>query len=97
MFVFSCLLTLSGCGKGTEESPTDFNDCVSKNELYTILDDKLNEILQQITNLARRVEDVEQLRPEPHRDDKEEEVEDEDVGDAETEVEARRADACNCD
>ena len=90
---------MSGNGKGTEEPPTYFNDCVSKNKLRAILDDKLNEILQQITSLARRVEDVKQRRPEPHRDDEEEDqLEDEDVGDAEAEEKARRAeDARNCD
>ena len=46
---------MSGSGKGIEEPPTYFNDCVSKNELRATLDDKLNETLQQITNLARRV------------------------------------------
>ena len=46
-------------GKGNEDAPTDFNDCVSKNELRAILDDKFNEILHQITNLAKRIEDVE--------------------------------------
>jgi hypothetical protein len=56
---------MSGNDRGKEEPPTDFNDYVSKNELRAVLDDKLNEILQQITNLARRVEDVERC-PEPH-------------------------------
>jgi hypothetical protein len=89
---------MSGSGKGTKESPIDFNDCVSKNELCAILDDKLNNILQQVTNLARRVEDVEQRCPEPHREDEEEEeLQDEDAGDAEAETEARYADARNRD
>jgi hypothetical protein len=89
---------MSGSGKGTEEPPTDFNDCVSKNELHAVLDDKLNEIMQQIINLARRVEDVEQRRPEPHcEDEAEEKLQDEDAGDAEAEAEARRADAHNRD
>ena len=80
---------MSGSDKGTEEPPTYFNDCVSKNELRATLDDKLNETLQQITNLAKRVEDVEQQRPEPHREDEEEEeLEDEDAGNAEVEAEA---------
>ena len=48
-----------GSGKGNGDTPTDFNDCVSKNELRAVLDDKFNEILQQITNLAKRIEDVE--------------------------------------
>ena len=80
---------MSGSDKGTEESPTYFNDCVSKNELRAILHDKLNEMLQQITNLARWVEDVEQRRPEPHREYvEEEELKDEDAGDAEAKAEA---------
>ena len=58
-----------GSGKGNEDTPTDFNDCVSKNELHAVLDDKFNEILQQITNLAKRIEDVEQQHPEPHPED----------------------------
>ena len=81
-----------GSGKGNEDTPTDFNDCVSKNELRAILDDKFNEILQQITNLAKRIEDVEQRHPEPRTED------DEDDGDAEAEAEAQRRaeDARNC-
>jgi hypothetical protein len=80
---------MSGSGKGTEEPPTYFNDCVSKNELRAVLDDKLNEILQQITNLAWRVEDVEQQCPKPHHEDEEEEeLQYEDAGDAEAEAEA---------
>ena len=42
-----------GSGKGNEDAPIDFNDCVSKNELRAVLDDKFNEILQQITNWLR--------------------------------------------
>ena len=42
-----------GSDKGNGDTPIDFNDCVSKNELRAILDDKFNETLQQITNLAR--------------------------------------------
>jgi hypothetical protein len=49
-----------GSGQGNEDAPTDFNGCVSKNKLHAVLDDKFNEILQQITNLAKRIEDVEQ-------------------------------------
>ena len=49
-----------GSGKENEDTPTDFNDCVSKNDFRVVLDDKFNEILQQITNLAKRIEDVEQ-------------------------------------
>ena len=44
-----------GSGQGNEDTPIDFNDCVSKNKLRTVLDDKFNEILQQITNLAKRM------------------------------------------
>jgi hypothetical protein len=88
---------MSSSGKGTEEPPTDFNDCVSKIEPRAVLDDKLNEILQQITNLAGAVDDVEQRRPEPHYEDEEEELQDEDDGDVEAEAEARRADARNHD
>jgi hypothetical protein len=88
---------MSSNGKGIEEPPTDFNDCVSKNEPRAILDDKLNEILQQITNLAGLIEDVEQRRPEPHCEDEEEELQDEDDGDVEAEAKARRADARNHD
>ena len=58
-----------GSGQGNEDAPTDFNDCVSKNELRAILDDKFNEILRQITNLAKRIEDVEQRHPEPCPED----------------------------
>jgi hypothetical protein len=57
----------SGKGTGKEDPPTDFNDCVSKNELQNFinaecnaLDEKLNAIVQQITTFARRVEVVEQ-------------------------------------
>ena len=49
-----------GSGQGNEDAPTYFNECVSKNELRVVFDDKFNEILQQITNLAKRIEDVEQ-------------------------------------
>ena len=82
-----------GSGKGNGDTPTDFNDCVSKNELRAILDDKFNEILQQITNLAKRIEDVEQQHPKPCPEDaddddlKGEDAEEED-GDVEAEAEA---------
>ena len=58
-----------GSSQGNEDAPTDFNDCVSKNEFRAVLDDKFNEILQQITNLAKRIEDVEQRHPEPRPED----------------------------
>ena len=81
-----------GSGQGNEDAPTDFNDCVSKNELRAVLDDKFNEILQQITKLAKRIEDVEQRHPEPHPEDADDDLKSEDAkeedGDAETKVEA---------
>ena len=79
-----------GSGKGNEDTPTDFNDCVSKNELHAILDDKFNEILQQITNLAKRIKDVEQWHPEPHPKDDDDDLSEEDDGDVEVEGEAQR-------
>ena len=36
-----------GSGQGNEDAPIDFNDCVSKNELHAVLDDKFNEILRK--------------------------------------------------
>jgi hypothetical protein len=63
---------MSGGGKGSGKGmkpPAYSNDRVSKNVLGRILNDKLNKILQQITNLARGVENVEQRHPKPHRDD----------------------------
>ena len=82
-----------GSGNGNGDTPTYFNDCVSKNELHVVLDDKFNEILQQITNLAKRIEDVEQQHPEPRPedavDDDLSEEEDSNV-EAEAEAEARR-------
>ena len=83
---------MSGSDKGTEESPTYFNDCVSKNELRAVLDDKLNEILQQITNLAKRIEDVEQWHPEPRPEDADDDDlkgEDAEEDDGDTEAEAK--------
>ena len=68
----------------------DFNDRVSKNELRAILDDKFNEILQQITNLAKRIEDVEQRHPEPRPEDDDDDLSEEDDGDAEAEAKAQR-------
>ena len=79
-----------GSGKGNEDTPTDFNDCVSKNELHAVLDDKFNEILQQITNLDKRIEDVEQWHPEPRTEDDEDDLSEEEDGDAEAEAEAQR-------
>ena len=55
------------------ESPTDFNECVSKNELQKLVDDqrnyidgKFDELMRTINGLVTRVEHVEQ-RP-PHGD-----------------------------
>ena len=79
-----------GSGQGNEDAPMDFNDCVSKNELRAVLDDKFNEILQQITNLAKRIEDVEQRHPEPRPEDDEDDLSEEEDGDAEAEAEAQR-------
>ena len=79
-----------GSDKGNGDTPTDFNDCVSKNELRAVLDDKFNEILQQITNLAKRIEDVEQWHPEPHPKDDDDDLSEEDDGDVDAEAEAQR-------
>ena len=83
-----------GSSKGNKDIPTDFNDCVSKNELHAIPDDKFNEILQQITNLAKRIEDVEQQHPKPHPEDADDddlkgEDAKEDDGNAKAEAEAK--------
>ena len=78
-----------GSGKGNEDTPTDFNECVFKNELRAILDDKLNEILQQITNLAKRIEDVEQRHPKPCPEEDDDDLSEEDDGHAEAEAEAQ--------
>ena len=80
---------VEGSGKGNRDTPIDFNDCVSKNELRAVLDDKFNEILQQITNLAKRIEDVEQRHPEPHPEDDDDDLSEEDDGDAKAEAEAQ--------
>ena len=78
-----------GNGKGNGDTPIDFNDCVSKNELRAVLDDKFNEILQQITNLAKRIEDVEQWHPEPRPEEDDDDLSKEDDGDVEAEAEAQ--------
>ena len=75
--------------KGNGDTPTNCNDYVSKNELRVVLDDKFNEILQQITNLAKRIEDVEQWHPEPHPED-DDDLSEEDDGDTEAKAEAQR-------
>ena len=79
-----------GSGKGNRDTPTDFNDCISKNELRAVLDDKFNEILQQITNLAKRIEDVEQRHLDPRPQDDADDPSKEDDGDAEAKAEAQR-------
>ena len=87
-----------GRSKGNGDTPIDFNDCVSKNELRAILDDKFNEILQQITNLAKRIEDVEQRHPEPcPEEDEDDDLSEEEDGDVKAKAEAqwRAEDACN--
>ena len=63
--------------------------------------DKFNEILQQITNLAKRIEDVEQRHPEPRpKDVVDDDLSEEEDGDAEAEAEAEARwhaeDAHNC-
>ena len=78
-----------GSGKGNGDTPIDFNDCVFKNELRVILDDKFNETLQQITNLAKRIEDVEQRHPKPRPEDTDDDdLSEEEDGDAEAEAKA---------
>ena len=79
-----------GSNKGNGDTPTDFNNCVSKNELRVILDDKFNEILQQITNLAKKIEDVEQRHPEPRPEDAaDDDLSKEEDGNAEAKAEAK--------
>ena len=62
----------------TSESPTDFNDCVSKAELTKLLTDqrtfmetKFTELMGHINNVVTRIEQVEQRPPPQHeqRDD----------------------------
>ena len=79
-----------GSGKGNGDTPIDFNDCVSKNDLHTVLDDKFNDILQQITNLAKRIEDIEERHFEPRPEDDDDDLSEEDDGNAEAEAEAQR-------
>jgi hypothetical protein len=57
---------MSGSGKGGE-SPSDFNECVSKDELTRLLDDqrsymngKFDELMRTINSLVTWVEHVEQ-------------------------------------
>ena len=60
---------MTGSGKG-EESPTDFNECVSKDEFKKLVDDqrtyidgKFNELMRSINGLVTRLEHVEQHHP----------------------------------
>ena len=57
---------MTGSSKGGE-SPTDFNECVSKDELKKLVDDqrtyingKFNELMRTINGLVTRIEHVEQ-------------------------------------
>ena len=81
------------------ESPRDFNECVSKNELQKLVDDqrtyidgKFDELMHTINGLVTRVEHVEQ-RPHPrrHRRQPYEDADDEDE-DADLDADARDAD-----
>ena len=52
------------------ESPSDFNECVSKDELKKLIDDqrtyidrKFNELMRSINGLVTRLEHVEQHPP----------------------------------
>ena len=60
---------MTGSGKGGE-SPTDFNECVSKDELKKLVDDqrtyidgKLNEMMRSINGVVTRLEHIEQHPP----------------------------------
>lgn len=64
---------MSGSGKdGESESPTDFNECVSKVELTklvtdqrTYMEEKFGELMRHINNAVTRIEHVEQRPPPP--------------------------------
>ena len=63
---------MTGSGKGGK-SPTDFNECVSKDELKKLVDDqrtyidgKFEELMRTVNGLVTRIEHVEQ-RPLPRR------------------------------
>jgi len=81
------------------ESPTDFNECVSKNELQKLVDDqrnyidgKFDELMRTINSLVTRVEYVEQRHPpRRHRRQPDEDDDDEDE-DADLDADARAAD-----
>ena len=58
---------MTGSGKGGE-SPTDFNECVSKDELKKLVDDqrtyidgKFNEMMRSINGVVTRLEHIEQI------------------------------------
>jgi hypothetical protein len=58
---------MTGSEKESSESPTDFNECVSKAELTKLAEeqrqlitDKFDEMMRQITTLVTRVEHLEQ-------------------------------------
>ena len=60
---------MTGLGKGGE-SPTDFNECVSKDELKKLVDDqrtyidgKFNEMMCSINGVVTRLEHIEQHPP----------------------------------
>src|SRR6185437_9815587 len=81
------------------ESPMDFNECVSKNELQKLVDDqrtyidgKFDELMRTINGLVTRVEYVEQRHPpRRHRRQPYEDDDDEDE-DADLDADARAAD-----
>ena len=87
---------MSGTGR---ESPSNFNECVSKNKLQRLVDDqrtyideKFDELMRTINGLVTRVEHVEQ-RPPPrqHRCQPYGDADDEDE-DADLDADARDAD-----
>jgi hypothetical protein len=85
-----------GLGKEVEP-PSDFNKCVSKDELTRLLDDqrtyitkKFEEMMQTINNLVTRIEHVEQ-RPPPHRP-RHQPVEGEEEEDDDTDLDTDRCD-----
>ena len=87
---------MSGTGR---ESPSNFNECVSKNKLQRLVDDqrtyidrKFDELMRTINGLVTRVEHVEQCTPprrhrcQPYADDDKEDE------DADFDDDARAAD-----
>ena len=81
------------------ESPTDFNECVSKNELQKLVDDqrtyidgKSDELMRIVNGLVTRVEHIEQHPPpQRHRRQHYEDADDEDE-DVDLDADARDAD-----